>query len=101
EALHFAMVWLYVAGLSTPDRGLPPGWYAVFLLLRVGGVAWLVVRVWRGVAAVPAPRQPAPTAYAPMDRDVAEGEVREDELDDDELAGDFAGAPDRLLVRIT
>jgi hypothetical protein len=32
---------------------------------------------------------------------VAEGEVREDGLNDDELAGDFAGAPDRLLVRIT
>ena len=34
EALHFVAVWLYVGGLSKPDRGLPPGWYAVFLVLR-------------------------------------------------------------------
>ena len=116
EALHFAMVWLYVAGLSTPDRGLPPGWYAVFLLLRVAGVAWLVVRVWRTHAAVPARREPAPTAYVGMTAHGAHPEslsgpggvdrpdrskILDDEEDDDELAGDFAGAPDRLLVRIT
>ena len=46
EALHFVAVWLYVGGLSKPDRGLPPGWYAVFLVLRVAAVAYLVWRVW-------------------------------------------------------
>ncbi|GAB3441321.1 glycosyltransferase 87 family protein [Phycicoccus ginsengisoli] len=98
EALHFVMVWLYVAGLSTPDRGLPPGWYAVFLLLRVAGVVWLVVRVWRGTAGEPAPRAPEPTART--DR-TAWDEDEVDEPDEDELAGDFAGAPDRLLVQVT
>ena len=32
EALHFGAVWLYLAGSSVPDRGLPSGWY--LLLLR-------------------------------------------------------------------
>lgn len=120
EALHFAMVWLYVAGLSTPDRGLPPGWYAVFLVLRVAGVAWLVVRVWRGAADRPAPREPAPTTYVGTtatgahpasssdrggvdraDRSHIDDVDEDGDQDDDELAGEFAGAPDRLLVQVT
>ena len=56
EALHFVMVWLYVGGLSKPDRGLPPGWYAVFLVIRVAAVAYLVWQVWRTAAA----REPSP-----------------------------------------
>ena len=34
EALHFGGVWLYLAGTSTPDRGLPSGWYALTLVVR-------------------------------------------------------------------
>lgn len=45
EVLYFPAVWLYLAGLETPDRGLPGGWYAMFLLLRVGAIAYLVWRV--------------------------------------------------------
>jgi len=90
EVLHFAMVWLYVAGLSTPDRGLPPQWYAFFLVLRLAGVAWLVVRVWRRAAA----RAEAPDpAYPALDPD-SDAVV-------DELAGDFTDARDVLLVRLT
>jgi len=94
EALHFVAVWLYVAGLSTPDRALPPGWYGVFLGLRVLAVLHLVWQVWRTAARRPAPREAEPAT--PTD------EVLEvdDEVEDDELAGDFAGAPDRLLVRL-
>ena len=50
EALHFVAVWIYVGGLSKPDRGLPPGWYAVFLALRLLAVAYLVWRVWHTAA---------------------------------------------------
>lgn len=92
EALHFVAVWLYVGGLSRPDRGLPPGWYAVFLVLRVAAVAYLVVRVWRTAAQRP---------------EVAEVEAEQDEpidpdqpLEEDELAGALGSAPDRLIVRL-
>ena len=40
-------VWLYLAGVSVPERGLPSGWYLVALLARVAAVIWLAVAVWR------------------------------------------------------
>lgn len=149
EALHFVTVWLYVGGLSQPERGLPPGWYAVFLVLRVGAVTYLVWRVWHTAAARPALHEPADAAGParpavawdaavasdaavprdaavpshraepagaeswrdPADRDPshpaptsvdADTEADADaDADVDELAGDFAGAPDRLLVRLS
>jgi hypothetical protein len=106
EVLHFAMVWLYVAGLSTPDRGLPAQWYAFFLLLRLAGVAWLVVRVWQQAGA----RAEAPDpAYLEADTGPEAGgegaaQAEPDPDSDavvDELAGDFTDAPDLLLVRLT
>ena len=45
EVLYFPMVWLYLGGLENPDRGLPGGWYALFLLLRVVAIGYLVWRV--------------------------------------------------------
>jgi hypothetical protein len=80
EALHFGAVWLYLAGVSVPDRALPPGWYALFLGLRVAGVVWLAVQVWRMARA-------RPTAS-----------VEPDETD--ELAGPLREAPDALVVRV-
>lgn len=50
EAMHYAMVWLYIGAMSKPDRGLPGPWYAVFLTLRVAAVLYLVWRVWRTAA---------------------------------------------------
>ena len=47
EALHFEAVWLYLAGTSAPSRGLPASWYAVFLVIRLGGVLWLLARTWQ------------------------------------------------------
>ncbi|HEV7172793.1 glycosyltransferase 87 family protein [Pedococcus sp.] len=95
EALHFVAVWLYVGGLSRPDRGLPPGWYAVFLVLRVASVAYLVGRVWHTAAQ----RREVPEVKAEPD-----GEVEQDQLveqdEPDELAGVFGAAPDRLIVRL-
>lgn len=73
EAAHFVALWLYVGGLQdNPERGLPAGWYAVFLVLRLVAICWLVWVVWsRAVAGSRAPRRarprraPAPTAAAP------------------------------------
>ena len=98
EALHFAMVWLYVGGLSKPDRGLPAGWYAVFLLLRVAAVVHLVVRVWRQAAARPPVDDAAYAAELGVGDEEAEVPAA---LETDDLAGDFADAPDQLLVRLT
>jgi hypothetical protein len=50
EALHFVAVWLYLAGLTAEDRGLPPQWYAAFLLMRVAAVLYLLWRVWGAAA---------------------------------------------------
>jgi uncharacterized membrane protein len=47
EATYFVAVWLYIAGLSKPDRGLPPRWYSTLLLLRLAAMLFLVVQVWR------------------------------------------------------
>ncbi len=49
EALHFVAIWLYVGGLSVPDKALPGGWYGVFLVLRLAGVGYLVWRTWHAV----------------------------------------------------
>jgi hypothetical protein len=98
EALHFIAVWLYLAGVQVPDRGLPAGWYAFFLLLRLTGVGWLVHRTWqvarlRRLLIVDDP-DPDPDRDEP-DRD----QLDRDERDPDQLAGPLAGAPDHLIVR--
>ena len=95
EALHFVAVWLYVAGLSTPDRGLPAAWYAGFLLVRIGAVCFLVWRVWRTAAARPEAPEPGPAAYATQGQPDPDSDAVLDEL-----AGDLTDAPDRLLVRL-
>jgi hypothetical protein len=114
EALHFVAVWLYVGGLSKPDRGLPPGWYAVSLVLRVLAVGYLVWRVWHTAAARPEPvLEPVlgptldpthdPTHESLSDRagpDPSDGSKTLPDAVVDELAGDFTDAPDRLLVRL-
>jgi hypothetical protein len=113
ETAHFLAVWLYVGGLSKPDRGLPPGWYALFLVIRVLAVVYIMWRVWHTAAQ----RPESPTSYpagAPVGEDEDQirssgvqgqaGERPEPDPDSDavvdELAGDFTEAPDRLVVRI-
>ncbi|MFZ1285464.1 MAG: glycosyltransferase 87 family protein [Candidatus Phosphoribacter sp.] len=80
EALHFGGVWLYLAGTSTPDRGLPSGWYALTLVVRLAGVGWLVVQTWRMA------RDRLPQLASPAESDP--------------LAGPLANAPDALIVRV-
>ena len=96
EASYFLAVWLYIAGLSKPDRGLPKGGYSVLLGLRL--LAWLfvLVQVWRVARSrwPVEPDQPAGPGSEGLDELEVEKEV-------DPLAGPMAGAPDRLLVRLT
>ena len=87
EALHFVAVWLYIGGFTKPDRGLPPSWYAFFLLLRIAGVAYLTWRVWQGAMA----REP----HRP-DPDWPEDPERDEVVD--ELAGPLTDAPDRVIA---
>jgi len=89
EALHFEAVWLYLAGTSAPSRGLPAAWYAVFLVLRLGGVIWLLARTWQLALA-------RPPVYDD-DGLVVDSAWGDDESD--ELAGPLRGKPDRLVVR--
>lgn len=80
EALHFGGVWLYLAGISVPDRGLPSGWYMVVLLLRLLGIGWLVLQTWWLV------RDRMPRMISPEETDP--------------LAGPLTDAPDAMRVRI-
>ena len=92
EAVYFVAVWIYIAGLSKPDRGLPPGGYSVLLGLRLAALVFVLVAVWR-VARSRWPVDPSePVAPEPFDP------LHEDEVDP--LAGPMAGAPDRVLVRL-
>jgi uncharacterized membrane protein len=123
EALHFVAVWLYVGGLSRPDRGMPPQWYAVFLTVRLLAVLYLVYRVWRTASLRPeAPDLlvvPSTSYPAGADEGVDEGLRRSSGIQGrqgwglgglepdpdsdavvDELAGEFTDAPDQLVVRI-
>lgn len=81
EALHFGAVWLYLAGSTVPDRGMPSGWYLLFLLLRLLAIGWLVLQTWW-------------LARDRMPRVVSAAET-------DPLAGPLTDAPDALLVRVT
>ncbi len=80
EALYFGAVWLYIAGLTVADRGLPAGWYLVFLLVRLAGLSWVVVQVAR---------------LARL-RETFEA----DPAEPDQLAGPIAGLRDRLVVEV-
>ena len=93
EATYFVAVWLYIAGLSKPDRGLPAGLYSLLTVLRVAAWLFVLVQVWR----VAQCRGPAissePVGQEPLEPEPAE-EV-------DPLAGPMAGAADEVLVRIS
>jgi len=104
EAAYFLAVWLYIAGLTTADRGLPPGGYALLTGLRVASWLFVLVQVWR-VARSRGPADlsdPADPGLADQQSDDP-GRVPEvGEVDEvDPLAGPLAGAPDRVLVRLS
>ncbi len=81
EAAYFGAVWLFIAGQSTPERALTPELYALFLLLRLAALGWVVVAVVREV------------------RSPWRDPVRAAGLDDP-AGGDLDRAPDALVVRV-
>ncbi|MDN5768912.1 MAG: hypothetical protein L0H78_24285, partial [Humibacillus sp.] len=94
EMLNFVAVWLNIAGINTPDRGLPAPWYAFFSMLRVVAVLWLVVVVW-----LRAHDRWWPATLPPADdADAADGADEPEREEADDLAGPMAGADDRVLV---
>ncbi len=46
EAVHAVAMFGYLDYLVDPAHGLPPGWYAAALLLRLGAVGWLAHQAW-------------------------------------------------------
>jgi len=113
EALHFAAVWLYIAAISVPDRGLPPGWYSFFLVLRLTSILWLVGRTWLvSRSRWPDLRDEAADLRRAAERHgggldpglLAALEASDEELaleqEADELAGPLRGARDQLIVRV-
>ncbi len=108
EATYFVAVWLYLAGLSKPDRGLPRGPYSLLLVLRLAAMLFVVMQVWR----VARSRRPVVEVDTEVQADEQGGDAEhrgdkaehpgevaaepDDEVDP--LAGPMAGAPDRVLV---
>ena len=86
EVAYATGTWLYLYGLSVPERGLP-GWaYAALLVLRLAAMAWLA---WQALFAAVHPAQDpvrSPTG--------AGGAAR-----DDPAGGPFEDAPDGVVVR--
>jgi hypothetical protein len=82
EVAYFVAVWLFIAGQTNTNRALPPELYALFLLLRLAAVAWLVVCVVREA------RRPSTDP------------VRASKELDDPAGGDFDQRPDALVVRV-
>ncbi len=46
EAVHAVAMFGYLDYLVDPAHGLPPGWYAAALLLRLAAVGWLARQTW-------------------------------------------------------
>ncbi len=100
EALHFIAVWLYLASVQVPDRGLPPGWYAFFLLLRLTGVGWLLYRTWHLARLREPPLDDLEERGDEQGEDPGKPAGSFTEPDPDELAGALAGARDHLIVKL-
>ena len=93
EAIYFVAVWLYIAGVSQPDRGLPPGGYSLLTVMRAAAWLYVLVQVWR----VAGSRGPMTLSEPVGQEPVGPGAVEEV----DPLAGPMAGVSDDLLVRIS
>lgn len=46
EIVHFEATWLHIGFGSDPGKGLPGSTYALAVLLRMAGWAWLVWQIW-------------------------------------------------------
>jgi Glycosyltransferase family 87 len=108
EATYFVVVWLYIAGLSKLDRGVPPGLYSLLTVLRVAAWLYVLGQVWqvarsRGPAVSSEPVDREPAGEDPADQELVDQRSVDAEQHDevDPLAGPMAGAPDQVLVRIS
>lgn len=41
DSLHFVMVWMHIGKLHDAGKALPAGWYVLFVVLRMAGIAWV------------------------------------------------------------
>ncbi|MFP5334556.1 MAG: glycosyltransferase 87 family protein [Actinomycetes bacterium] len=88
EVAYATGTWLYLYGLSVPERGLAPWAYGVLLVARLAAMGWLARQ------ALSAAREPhLDPVRTPRD---APGLSR-----DDPAAGDLEGAADAVVVRVT
>jgi len=87
ELAYFVGVWLYIAGASAANRGLPAGFYLVLLLGRLAGIGWLALQAARAAADPTRDRVRTPL-------DGADGE-------DDPIGGPVRDAEDRFVVELT
>jgi hypothetical protein len=93
ELAYFVGVWLFIAGATKPERGLPAGFYLVLVLARLAGIAWLAVQAGR--AAVDPALDPVRTP--PDEADGADGADGED----DPIGGPVRDAEDNFVVELT
>lgn len=47
EIIYYAAVWLYLAGLEAPNRGLPAGWYSLAIWIHIGVTVWFAALLLR------------------------------------------------------
>ena len=50
EAVHAVAMFGYLNYLTDASHGLPPGWYAAAVLLRLAAVGWLARQAWVGAS---------------------------------------------------
>ena len=90
EATYFVSVWLYIAGQSKPDRGMPSGLYSVITLLRVAAWLYLLVQVWRVARARPPAITSEHAEQEPAEQEQAEQEAVEQETVEQETVDQVA-----------
>lgn len=93
ELVYFVAVWVYLGGLSDTAKGLPAPWYAVFTVVRLLGLAFLVVNVWERAMRRVIP-QPVPTSSEREPETLPEDSI-------DDVAGPLAGSADHVVVTLT
>jgi uncharacterized membrane protein len=49
EAVYYVAVWWYIIDLDPQNKGLSPQWYAVSILVHIGGVVYLSLTVVRDI----------------------------------------------------
>lgn len=67
ELVYFVGVWLYIAGESTSNRGLPATFYLIMLLARLAGIAWIGTQ---GVLAYRSSKDAESVPHEPVDNPV-------------------------------